>query len=102
MESHEDLVFHLEVLDEDGELVVKVGGEFDAHAAQSFDHAMDDLVGRAPERVVIDLAGVSFIDSSGLRSLALANALMERPANAAQTKAGTPVPAYLLENGGIG
>ena len=41
-------------------------------------------------------------DSSALRSLALANALMERPANAAQTKAGTPVPAYLLENGGIG
>ena len=40
-------------------------------------------------------------DSSALRSLAAANALIERPANGAKIKAGTPVPAYLLENGGI-
>jgi len=40
-------------------------------------------------------------DSSALRALAHANALIERPAHAPETKAGTPVPAYLLENGGI-
>jgi molybdopterin molybdotransferase len=40
-------------------------------------------------------------DSSALRSLASANALIERPAHAPAAKAGTPVPAYLLENGGI-
>jgi len=40
-------------------------------------------------------------DSSALRSLAAANALIVRPAGTPAAKAGTPVPAYLLENGGI-
>ena len=69
MESQDDLVFQLEVVDAGDPLLVMVGGEFDAHASQSFDRAIDDLASSAPERVVIDLQGVSFIDSSGLRSL---------------------------------
>jgi molybdopterin molybdotransferase len=40
-------------------------------------------------------------DSSALLALAGANALIDRPANAVGTKAGTPVPVYLLGNGGI-
>jgi molybdopterin molybdotransferase len=40
-------------------------------------------------------------DSSALRALASANALIERPAGTPETKAGTPVPAYLLEIRGI-
>lgn len=69
MESQDDLVFQLEVVEDADALLVKVGGEFDAHASQSFDRTVDDLAGRAPARVVIDLESVSFIDSSGLRSL---------------------------------
>lgn len=38
-------------------------------------------------------------DSSALLSLARSAVLIDRPANAAPTKAGTPVPVYLLENG---
>ena len=44
---------------------------------------------------------VSQQDSSAMRALAAADALIERPANVPETKAGTPVPAYLLGNGGI-
>ena len=39
-------------------------------------------------------------DSSAMRALAAANALILRPAGAKAVKAGTPVPVYLLENGG--
>jgi molybdopterin molybdotransferase len=39
-------------------------------------------------------------DSSALAALARAEALIERPANAAASEAGTLVPAYWLENGG--
>ncbi len=39
-------------------------------------------------------------DSSALASLASADALIERPAHCDGTKAGTPVPVYLIENGG--
>ena len=38
-------------------------------------------------------------DSSALRTLAAANVLIERAANADGAKAGTPVPVYLLGNG---
>jgi molybdopterin molybdotransferase len=40
-------------------------------------------------------------DSSALAALAGANALIDRPPHADGTKAGTPVPAYLLGNGAI-
>lgn len=40
-------------------------------------------------------------DSSALRTLASANALIDRAAYANETKAGTPVPVYLFQNGGI-
>jgi len=39
-------------------------------------------------------------DSSALRSLALANCLIDRPTNADEAEAGTYVPVILLENGG--
>lgn len=37
-------------------------------------------------------------DSSALLTLARSDVLIDRPANATATKAGTPVPCYLLEN----
>lgn len=40
-------------------------------------------------------------DSSGLAALAAAECLIERPEECAGVKAGTPVPVYLLGNGGI-
>ena len=40
-------------------------------------------------------------DSSALQALATANALIERPEHCDGTKAGTDVPFYLLQNGGI-
>ena len=40
-------------------------------------------------------------DSGALATLAASNALIDRPAGAAAAPDGTPVPVYLLENGGI-
>ena len=39
-------------------------------------------------------------DSSALRALSRANALIERPVNGDPVPAGSPVSIYLLENGG--
>jgi anti-sigma B factor antagonist len=49
--------------DVDGTLVLV--GEIDSHTAP----ALAERLSEAPETLVIDLAGVSFIDSSGLRIL---------------------------------
>jgi anti-sigma B factor antagonist len=55
--------------DDDDEVVVEVQGEVDMAAAPEFSaslrHALEDCRGR----VLIDLAGVTFIDSQGLKAL---------------------------------
>ncbi len=63
-------------------------------------------VGDRREFVRAHLAGgeitpVNENDSSALRALAAANALIERPEGSGPQEVGTPVKAYLLENGGI-
>ena len=48
-------------------LVIRIRGEIDHHSAVSARAGVDDaLATRQPERVVLDLSGVDFMDSSGL------------------------------------
>ena len=44
-------------------------GELDTAAAGDVDDAVDELLGRGVRTLVFDLGQISFIDSSGLRSL---------------------------------
>lgn len=50
--------------------VVTVAGEIDPHTAAPLTEALDGLAGTDDlQRVVLDLSGVTFVDSSGLRVL---------------------------------
>jgi len=49
--------------------VVTLSGDVDAASAGALRDAFDALVARGQHRFVIDLAGVPFMDSSGLASL---------------------------------
>lgn len=49
--------------------VLTLSGELDASSAPQVDHAVDLLVSDGAGELLIDLGEVSFIDSSGLRSL---------------------------------
>jgi anti-anti-sigma factor len=69
MELRDELPFQLVVVNEERGVCLVLSGELDAHAAQSFDRAVDEITGDGLESLSIDLANVSFIDSSGLRSL---------------------------------
>jgi len=63
-------VTRLDLIDDvDGTLVLV--GEIDSHTAP----ALGERLSGAPENLVVDLAGVSFIDSSGLRILVEAHQL---------------------------
>jgi len=46
-----------------------LSGELDASSAPQVDEAVDTLIAGGASELVIDLGDVSFIDSSGLRSL---------------------------------
>lgn len=54
------------LIDPSGTPTLKVVGELDIASAAPIRAAIDTIVALQPERVVIDLTGLTFIDSSGL------------------------------------
>jgi anti-sigma B factor antagonist len=69
MEARQSQSFGIDVEDDGPSIVVRLSGELDAHATGDLDRIMDDVAARRPTMVVLDVEQVSFIDSSGLRSL---------------------------------
>ena len=49
--------------------VVDLQGEFDADSAESFHDAADKLIGSKKKGIVLDMNGVTFVDSAGLEQL---------------------------------
>ncbi|MDQ3431716.1 MAG: STAS domain-containing protein [Actinomycetota bacterium] len=73
--------FEVQVLEPGEPTVIAVSGELDMHTAAALDDVLSALLrdGLATSHLVLDLAGVSFIDASGLRPLvATSNTLTER------------------------
>jgi anti-sigma B factor antagonist len=60
-----------EVSELDGLAVVRAGGEIDTHTVHEFHETVTRATSLA-SRVVLDLAGVTFVDSSGLGALIVA------------------------------
>jgi anti-sigma B factor antagonist len=60
-----DEVFSIEVT---GDVIV-LRGELDAHTAPKLDEVIVALAAEGAEQLVLDMGGVEFVDSSGLRSL---------------------------------
>jgi anti-sigma B factor antagonist len=52
------------------EATVTVQGEIDVTTAAAFSGHLDEVAARNPQRLVIDLAGVGFLDSAGLQAFA--------------------------------
>jgi anti-sigma B factor antagonist len=50
-----------------GEAVLRLAGEFDLAGTQRVEEAAEGLIAAGPERLLLDLSGLRFIDSSGLR-----------------------------------
>jgi anti-sigma B factor antagonist len=61
--------FHIEIVNRDGGLVVRVEGELDVATAAVLDERLREVESTELGLITIDLAGVSFIDSTGLRAL---------------------------------
>jgi anti-sigma B factor antagonist len=61
--------FEVTVSENPGVPVLAVRGEIDVASAPEFHASLSDLIGKGSEVVVVDLSGVSFIDSSGLGAL---------------------------------
>jgi anti-sigma B factor antagonist len=57
--------FHIDVVGE----VITVTGDLDAHTAPRLAAAIEAAEGGPDDPIVLDLSGVGFVDSSGLRSM---------------------------------
>ncbi|MGH2970173.1 MAG: STAS domain-containing protein [Solirubrobacteraceae bacterium] len=65
-------------LSSDGDALIELTGELDLSGAPALDDEIDRLASRGGvRRVVLDLRGLEFLDSSGLRSVALAERRLE-------------------------
>jgi anti-sigma B factor antagonist len=53
----------------DGTVVLSVVGEIDLDSGPSFDAKLADAIGDGSSRVIIDLSGCDFLDSTGLSAL---------------------------------
>jgi anti-anti-sigma factor len=75
-----DLRWPLRIVEErrDGVLVLAVAGRLGAASAAILDAAVARAVGRGDARLVIDLAGVDYVSSAGLKALASAAGLCLR------------------------
>lgn len=66
-----------EIIEKDGKAVVTVTGELDTLTSEGFEKAVAPLMGKHGLQVEIDMAGVNYISSKGLRViLALAQSIM--------------------------
>jgi anti-sigma B factor antagonist len=73
----------------DGVATVRLEGELDIASAPVLDASLADVEGNGTGTVVLDLAGVRFIDSTGLRSLLSAR---QRAETAGRTLRLTNIP----------
>ena len=56
----------LDVAERNGYAVLNVRGEVDVYTAPKFRERLIELVGEGKHRIVVDLEGVDFLDSTGL------------------------------------
>ena len=83
--------------DPDGTVTVTVSGELDISNADVLRHELADVTDASPPRVVFDLGGLSFVDSSGIAVLVqVANSAAE--VNVARA---SPVVRRILEVTGL-
>jgi anti-anti-sigma factor len=80
---------------------LSLSGELDTSAARTVDRAVDEVVAAGATSVVIDLSDITFIDSSGLRSLIRARQQLGDTADSVRLRNPQPGAMRLLEITGL-
>ena len=83
------------------EIYVQLSGELDFATAGHVESRLEDVLRRAPARLVIDLSALDFMDATGLRALLSAERRAEEAGSQVQVIAGEAEPRRLLELCGV-
>jgi anti-sigma B factor antagonist len=54
---------------QDRSAIVTVAGDIDMARSKAFQAALTEIINEKPDRVIVDLSGVDYMDSSGVASL---------------------------------
>lgn len=84
-----------------GWIVVKPEGEIDIATAHRLDAVLSDVVSRDPGRLFVDLSGVVFMDSTGLRSLIRTRKQLDRTNAEMAVMPGSDLIRRLIEVAGL-
>ena len=92
----------LAVTTQDGRLVVEVGGELDCSTAPPLQERLMALIGaRDVDAMVLDMAGVRFMDTSGLQTLVEVHRLLQSRGGGLVLRRPAPNVVKLLEITGM-
>jgi len=93
--------FRMDVVPDRGRVIVELHGELDISAVDAVQEALDELHAAGWSSVVMDLRGLTFIDSMGLGLLLKAERQARRADAAFAIVDGSPAVARLLEVVGL-
>jgi anti-sigma B factor antagonist len=96
-----DVPFDVKVSHRPGTPVLEVWGEIDVASAPQFHASISELIESVPEIVVVDLSGVSFIDSTGLGVLVSAETQVRDAGKSLRLVVTQPQIMKLLELTGL-
>ena len=86
-----------------GETAVALSGEIDHHSARAMTERLDGIIAdRLPMRLVLDLSGVTFMDSSGIAVLLRAHRQVSRHGGTLEVRAIPAQPRRVLDAAGVG
>ena len=96
-----DQLFRVEATGGDTEPVIIVEGELDASGTQWFGACVAEVLEKHPPSIAIDARGLTFMDSSGLRSLLIARAAAEEAGAAFRISQPSAALRHMVERTGL-
>jgi anti-anti-sigma factor len=84
-----------------GVATVRAQGEFDLASVVEFESCLDELTGPSLTGVVVDLAGVTFLDSAGINALLKGRRLAESRAQTFLVSGATGLVRQVLDITGV-
>ncbi|HEX4127015.1 MAG TPA: STAS domain-containing protein [Acidimicrobiales bacterium] len=87
----------VEVLEDEDGAIVELGGEIDVSNVDLAQKAIADLLESRPKRLIFDLSGITFMDSSGLGLLLLA----QRETESVEIREASAIAERVIEATGL-
>src|SRR5262245_53369534 len=101
MDLPESATFEISVRTGNGDLVLDLDGEFDMHEVEAFHRCIDGALASSDGAVLVDLADVTFIDSSAIQALLMARRGLADQGRELQVRHFTRPVARILNLAGV-